>query len=53
MWIFRALPRGVPMEPARCSPLSGRLVSVEDKRRRKYVISDSSATRARPLSIFG
>ena len=33
-----------PTEPAWCSPLSGRLVLVEDKRLCKYVISDGSTT---------
>ena len=31
-------------EPAWCSPLSGRLVLVEDKRRYKYVISSGYTT---------
>ena len=44
MWTFWALPWGVPTKPARCSLLSGCLVSVEDKRLRKCVILDGSAT---------
>ena len=45
VWIIQALPWCVcSMKPARCSSLLGCLVSVEDKRLRKYVILGGSAT---------
>ena len=44
MWIIRAFLGVCSMEPARCSSLSERLVSVEDKCLLNCVISDGSAT---------